>query len=75
MSFLQSCEDSMVNSLRYNFYATMHCYHPQTKLREGNIFTGVYLFTGGGDVPLPPVIFLRECFLVSLNVYSHLSLK
>ena len=24
------------------------CYRPQTKLREGNVFTGVCLFTGAG---------------------------
>ena len=25
-------------------------YHPQTKLREIHVFTGIYLFTGGGGV-------------------------
>ena len=28
----------------------MHIYRPQTKLREGNVFTGVYLSTGGVDM-------------------------
>ena len=27
-----------------------HSYRPQTKLREGHVFTPVILFTGGGDV-------------------------
>ena len=26
-------------------------YRPQTKLLEGNVFTGVCLFTGGGGFP------------------------
>ena len=41
------------------------CYHLQTKLWEGNVFTGVCLYWGGGECQV--VHILLECFLVNIH--------
>ena len=68
----------LVMAIEVRAVGMLSCYHLQTKLREGNVFTGVCLFTGGLYMMSLPV-WLPDLMLLEgvsvLGVCQRVSMK